>query len=257
MIKDPFLKNVYSIKFIFYFLQAFMACVWTIQIFFLAFLYTNLDKLAQIEKFSGSPGQGHISRPLEDQYTTPYRTDYDEDIYKEVGSEANDRKSINSSADSRSHLNDPDDLIETAEGLMSEGRRKFRSLTPNLGASSSKISLNGSLGQRSASANAAVAMETDYGTFEGSLTTPVEDRCHLGSQEYINSTEDGLVDYLEGKSKLKFIYHGECLFGLKLNQHCKDYMATFPAFAGGGRSQASLCVLFLAKQAMMLCKLAG
>jgi hypothetical protein len=200
-----------------------MACVWTIQVFILAFLYTELDKFAQKEKSVVSPGQGRMVRPLEDQYTTLDRTDYDEDIYKELGSEPNDRKSINSSASSRSHVNDPDDLIETAEDFMSEGRRKVRSLTPNLGASSSKISLNGSIGQRSASANAIVGMETDYGTFDGSLTTPVEDRCHLGSQEYINSTEDSLVDYLAGKSKLKFIYHGEwnifCISSLIMVNH--------------------------------------
>ncbi|XP_045161310.2 uncharacterized protein LOC123526283 [Mercenaria mercenaria] len=198
---DGFHVNKYNVP------GAFMACVWTIQIFILAFLYSDLDKLVKKEKSTGSQSQGQTARPLEDQYSSAYRTDYDEDIYKELGADTCDRKSINSNASSKSPFNDPDDLMETAEDFMTDSRRRFRSLTPS-GIGSSKNALNGVIGQRSASANGVVAMETDYGTFEGSLTTPVdENRCHLGSQEYINSTEDGLVDYLEGKSKLKFIYH--------------------------------------------------
>lgn len=185
-----------------------MACVWAIQIFILLFIYTDLHKLVPKEK-PPCPSS-HSTKPLEDHhYDDIIRTDYDEDIYKEIGLEATDKKSINSAASSRSAINDPDDLMETAEDLMTNGRRKFRSLTPNSAIGSSRSVLNGAIGRRSASANGALGMEADYGTFDGSLALADESRSRSGSQEYIDSTEEGLVDYLEGKSKLRFIYHGK------------------------------------------------
>lgn len=185
-----------------------MACVWAIQIFILVFIYTDLHKLVPKEKPAFPSSQ--MIKPLEDQhYDDILRTDYDEDIYKEIGPEAMDKKSINSAASSRSAINDPDDLMETAEDFMTNGRRKFRSLTPNSAIGSSRSVLNGAIGRRSASANGALGIEADYGTFDGSLTLADESRSRSGSQEYIDSTEEGLVDYLEGKSKLRFMYHGK------------------------------------------------
>lgn len=173
-----------------------MSCLWLLQTFIVLFIYTDLHRLKQ------SPRHVHKShhnygatsdRNFENSVQRPTaRIDYDEDIYKEIASQSNSPIKVTGSQTGQtgspiscSSTSDADSLIEDAENVISNqsGFKKINS--PSHGAA---------------------AIE-NQGLINGCFRH--EERMRSGSQEYIDSQEGSLNDYLQGKSKLKFIYHGE------------------------------------------------
>ena len=195
-----------------------MSCLWLLQTFIVLFIYTDLHRLKQ------SPRHTHKShhygatsdRNFENSFPrTVARTDYDEDIYKEIGSQSQSNspsKRTGSPTDSpyertasqfsspvrhsSCSSSDADSLIETAENVISNHSR-FKNIN-----SPSHNATVGAMG------DGHVSIEAD-GLVNGSLSHE-EKRSKSGSQDYIDSQEGSLHDYLQGKSKLKFIYHGKC-----------------------------------------------
>ncbi|XP_052819938.1 uncharacterized protein LOC128245750 [Mya arenaria] len=192
---------------------AFMACMWVIQMFIIFFLYTDLHRM----NVSSVVNEQVKIRDESSRSKHNVCYDYDEDIYKEIDfTEDCDKKSINSAFGSRSPTSDPDDLIETAEGFIEEGQRS-RSHTPSsLNSFSVKaysepnsrpVSRSAKSIETNKSQKTSAAMVTDYGSIDGgSSCYGNEGRSRQGSHEYIESQENKLVDYLQGKSRLKFMY---------------------------------------------------
>ena len=180
-----------------------MSCLWLIQTFIVLFIYTDLHRLKQSPKHVhkshhhyGTTSEGAFNNSLT---RSGVRTDYDEDIYKQIGS-PNDYSSRRTGSRtstpgrcSTGSSSDADSLIETAENVITNQSTK------NLN-SSSYGAAEVAIGNRS------VSIEAE-GLVNGSLT--YEEKLRSDSQEYIDSQEGLMNDYLEGKSKLRFFYHGK------------------------------------------------
>ena len=172
-----------------------MACVWCIQILILLFLYTDLHKLVETKP---------KSTPLKkDTYKPPLQASYDEspdDIYKQINDSGTNKKAVYASE--RSNSQDPDDLMESAENFI--GRDKNHATKYGLS------SCNGSIQSPNIFEDNSVNGATNYEQLENTLIIPAEEPLsRKGSQEYIDSTEGTLNDYLQGRSKLKFLYQGK------------------------------------------------
>ena len=192
-----------------------MACIWTIQLLVILFMYTDLHRI-MMTPVARQPG---VNVPNERSRSV----NYDEDIYKQINvSENCDKVSINSHMGSRSKtpLSDPDDLIETAEDFI-EGHQRSQSCPPYAPNSSFTKPRSGSyddlknqsVGTRNNSAaKGQIAMVSDYGSL-GSLEGGAleEGRGRTGSEVYAEQRESSLSDYLQGKSRLRFMYRGESL----------------------------------------------
>ena len=177
-----------------------MSCLWLIQTFIVLFIYTDLHRLKESPK--------HVHKSHHHYGTTSDRTfgnslprtaariDYDEDIYKQIGSPNNSTPKRTGSQASTpvhsSYSSSADSLIETAENVITNQSENINS--PSHGATEFAIG------------DGSVAIETE-GLVNGSLT--YEEKLRSSSQEYIDSQEGSLNDYLQGKSKLRFMYHGK------------------------------------------------
>ena len=167
-----------------------MSCLWLLQTFIVLFIYTDLHRLKQIPTPVHKPlnyGTTSNTNSCENAVQRTGRTDYDEDIYKQIGPQSHSKTRTSSTCSSNA-----DSLIETAENVISDPSR-FK----NLSSPTHDTVRDGH-----------VAVETDYGLINGSLSHE-ERLSRQGSQDYIDSTEGSLNDYLQGKSKLKFLYHGK------------------------------------------------
>ncbi|KAL4220986.1 hypothetical protein ACF0H5_019251 [Mactra antiquata] len=198
---DGFYVNKYNVP------GAFMACIWMVFFFLFVSLYTDLHKLKKVsEKKRSSP---KVKRSRSDEVVQGHaidHTDYDEDFYKEILPGPSDTKSINSQASSRSGTNDPDELMETAEDFMNEEFKDSRAFSPDRRChrNARQTSMNGLSSGKTIDGHTNME-DGGYGAIENGIMD--ERRSRNGSQDYIDSTEEGLVDYLHGKSKLKFMYH--------------------------------------------------
>ena len=183
-----------------------MSCLWLIQTFIVLFIYTDLHRLKQSPKHLHHKSHHHYGTTSEGAFSNSgARIDYDEDIYKQIGS-PNDYSPTRRTGSQAStprrcdSSSDADSLIETAENVIT-----YQS-TNNLN-SYSHGATDVAIG------NTHVSIETE-GLVNGSLS--YEEKLRSGSQEYIDSQEGSMNDYLEGKSKLRFIYHGKYTFLITL-----------------------------------------
>ena len=182
-----------------------MSCLWLLQTFIVLFIYTDLHRLKQFPRFHKHHHYGGTTDSNSVAHTISHRsarTDYDEDIYKQISppthfpSRTQSPRRRGSQRTESVGSSDADSLIETAENVISDPTT-FRNInSPTHDAS------------KAALVDGHVSVETDYGLINGSMSRE-ETLSRQSSQEYIDTTEGSLNDFLQGKSKLKFMYQGE------------------------------------------------
>ena len=182
-----------------------MSCLWLLQTFIVLFIYTDLHRLKQFPRSHKHHHYGATSESNSVAHTISHRsarTDYDEDIYKQISppthfpSRTQSPRRRGSQRTESLGSSDADSLIETAENVISDPTT-FRNINSPTHDPSKAALVDGH-----------VSVETDYGLINGSMSRE-ETLSRQSSQEYIDTTEGSLNDFLQGKSKLKFMYQGE------------------------------------------------
>ncbi|XP_052238911.1 uncharacterized protein LOC127850141 isoform X1 [Dreissena polymorpha] len=183
---------------------AFMACVWMLQLFILVFMYTDLHELNSDEVSTKSD----VDLPTPEGHFQGNTTniEYDDDIYREINGASNcDAKALNGVTNSRSPT--ADDLIENAEIFMTESEQSSRSHTPvsvngepysrTLSGQSSSVPADGHIAPNS------TTLVAKYGSVDHVCD---DNQNKNNSVDHFDQRQASLEDYLQGKSKLRFIY---------------------------------------------------